>query len=116
MESKIKALREQVEQTLCAVQTKEELSAFWQQFLSKKGSIQGLMKNLGSVPAEERPAVGKVINEFKAQVSAKYDEMGQSWRRWSWRDSTRASRWISPCPPKSVLPAPCTRSPSPKIR
>ena len=75
MESKIKALREQVEQTLHAVQTKEELSAFWQQFLSKKGSIQGLMKNLGSVPAEDRPAVGKVINEFKSQVSAMYDEM-----------------------------------------
>lgn len=75
MESKIKALREQVDSALRSVQSKEELSAFWQQFLSKKGSIPGLMKGLGAVSAEDRPAVGKIINEFKNQVSAMYDEM-----------------------------------------
>lgn len=75
METKIKELREQVNAAISAVHSKEELAAFWQQFLSKKGSIQGLMKNLGSVSAEERPAVGKLINEFKSQVSYIYEEI-----------------------------------------
>ncbi|MCQ2770222.1 MAG: phenylalanine--tRNA ligase subunit alpha [Clostridia bacterium] len=75
MQAKIKALREQVESTIGSVHTKEELSAFWQQFLSKKGSIQDLMKGLGSVSAEERPTIGKLINEFKNEVNAKYEAL-----------------------------------------
>lgn len=77
MESKIKALREQVNSAISSVHSKEELSAFWQQFLSKKGRIPELMKNLGSVPSEERPAVGKLINEFKNQVSALYEDIAK---------------------------------------
>ncbi len=77
METKLKALREQVEAAISSVQSKEELSAFWQQFLSKKGRIQDLMKVLGTVPKEERPAMGKLINEFKEQVSARYEEAAQ---------------------------------------
>ena len=77
MEQKIKALREQVEAAIGSVHSKEELSAFWQQFLSKKGSIPSLMKGLGAVSKEERPAMGKVINEFKDQVTARYEEVAQ---------------------------------------
>ena len=75
MEQKIKSLREQVETAINAVNSKEELSAFWQQYLSKKGSIPSLMKGLGAVAKEDRPAMGKLINEFKDQVQARYDEL-----------------------------------------
>ena len=44
MEQKIKALREQMEERLGQIDTKEKLSAFWQDFLGKKGSIAELMK------------------------------------------------------------------------
>ena len=60
---------------LGSVQSKEQLGEFWQSFLGKKGSIADLMKGLGSVPKEERPNVGKTINEFKNQVEARYQEM-----------------------------------------
>ena len=66
MEAKINALKEQMEISLGAVQSQEELAEFWQAYLGKKGSIAGLMKELGKVSAEERPAMGKVINQFKA--------------------------------------------------
>ena len=75
MEEKIKALKEQMEAALGSVQSKEQLGEFWQSFLGKKGSIADLMKGLGSVPKEERPNVGKTINEFKNQVEARYQEM-----------------------------------------
>ena len=75
MEEKIKALKEQMEAALGSVESKEQLGEFWQNFLGKKGSIADLMKGLGSVPKEERPTVGKAINEFKNQVEARYQEM-----------------------------------------
>ncbi len=74
MESKIKDMRAQVAEAIDRVGSKEELDAFWQQFLSKKGRVQELMKSLGGVAPEERPAMGKLINEFKAQVTAAYEE------------------------------------------
>lgn len=75
MEEKIKALKEQMEAALGSVESKEQLGEFWQNFLGKKGSIADLMKGLGSVPKEERPNVGKKINEFKGQVEVRYQEM-----------------------------------------
>ena len=75
MEEKIKALKEQMEAALGSVDSKEQLAEFWQNFLGKKGSIADLMKGLGSVPKEERPNVGKTINEFKNQVEARYQKM-----------------------------------------
>ena len=75
MEEKIKALREQMEAALGSVESKEQLGEFWQNFLGKKGSIADLMKGLGSVPKEERPNVGKTINEFKNEAEARYQEM-----------------------------------------
>ncbi len=72
MEEKIRNLREQMEQRLSQIDSKEKLSAFWQDFLGKKGSIAELMKGLGAVSKEERPTMGKVINEFKTLAEEKY--------------------------------------------
>ncbi|MBP3854437.1 MAG: phenylalanine--tRNA ligase subunit alpha [Ruminiclostridium sp.] len=77
MEEIIRALREQLDAALANVRSKEELSEFWQTFMSKKGKISDLMKNLGKVSKEERPAVGKLINEFKEAAEAKYREVEQ---------------------------------------
>lgn len=43
-------------------------------FLGKKGAITGLLKNLGTLPAEARPAAGAKINEVKQQVQLLIDE------------------------------------------
>ena len=72
MEQKIRELREQMEARLSQVDSREKLSDFWQEFLGKKGSVAGLMKNLGTVSKEERPSVGKLINEFKNQAEELY--------------------------------------------
>ncbi len=77
MVSKIKVLREQMEATLDEIRSKSELDEFWQRYLSKKGTIPSLMKELGSVAKEDRPAMGKVINEFKGYAEARYQEARQ---------------------------------------
>ena len=75
MEQRIKALQEQMEQKISQIDTKEKLAAFWQEFLGKKGAIADLMKGLGAVAKEDRPAMGKVINEFKVLVEEKYQAL-----------------------------------------
>ncbi len=75
MEEKIKELRAAIEQAGAAVTNETELSAFWQQFLSKNGAVAGLTKSLRDVPKEERPAVGKTINEFKNWAEAQYQAL-----------------------------------------
>ena len=77
MEERIRALREQMEQRLSQVDSKEKLAGFWQDFLGKKGSIADLMKGLGAVAKEDRPAMGKVINEFKAFAEKQYEAMSE---------------------------------------
>ncbi|MCD7884601.1 MAG: phenylalanine--tRNA ligase subunit alpha [Lachnospiraceae bacterium] len=74
MEIKIKALREQMESGLDSIRSKKDLDEFWQAFLGKKGAVTALMKDLGQVPKEERPATGRVINEFKRYAETRYQE------------------------------------------
>ena len=81
MEQRIKALREKMEEQLSRIQNREQLSAFWQEFLGKKGSVAELMKGLGAVSKEDRPVMGKVINEFKTQVEQKYKESSERLER-----------------------------------
>ena len=77
MEQRIQALRKQMEERLSQIDSREKLSAFWQDFLGKKGNIAELMKGLGAVAKEERPAMGKVINEFKVQAEERYREYSE---------------------------------------
>ena len=77
MEQRIKDLRNQMEEKLSRVDSREKLSDFWQEFLGKKGSVAELMKGLGAVAKEDRPAMGKVINDFKVQTEARYKEYSE---------------------------------------
>lgn len=73
MQAMIDELAKQAEESLGQVSSKETLATFWQEYLSKNGKIPALMKNLRSVAPEERPAMGKIINELKTKVQAEYD-------------------------------------------
>jgi len=42
-------------------------------FLGRKGELPALMKELGSVSAEERPSAGKAINDLKRSVQARVE-------------------------------------------
>ena len=77
MEKNIEALRAQMEQGLSQVDSRDKLAAFWQEYLGKKGSVAGLMKGLGAVAKEDRPAMGKVINDFKTLVEERYRGMSE---------------------------------------
>ena len=77
MEEKIKELRAAIERASADVTDKARLSDFWQKYLSKNGEVAGLTKSLRDVPKEDRPAVGKTINEFKQWAEAQYQALSE---------------------------------------
>ena len=103
MQNVINELSAKVEQSLATVNSSETLSAFWQEYLSKNGKVTGLMKELRNVPAAERPAAGKLINEFKQQVQAKYDEAAQKVSR-AEMDARNAAETVDITMPAKIRP------------
>lgn len=103
MQNVINELSAKVEQSLAAVNSSETLSAFWQEYLSKNGKVTGLMKELRNVSAAERPAAGKIINEFKQQVQARYDEAAQKVSR-AEMDARNAAETVDITMPAKIRP------------
>lgn len=78
MQQSINELRQQFLQDLDQVKSTADLEQIKVKFLGKKGPIQNLMKLLRDVSAEERPAVGKQINDLKDFLASRCDEIEQS--------------------------------------
>ncbi len=74
MEEKIRELKAQIEEKTGSVPGIEERKEIRINSLSNNGAFPALMKQLGSLSKEERPAVGKLINEFKAWATERFDE------------------------------------------
>lgn len=77
MRQNIENLKQQFDSELQAAATVADIEALKVKYLGKKGPIQDLMKALRDVPAEERPATGKVINDLKEHIAKLIDEVHQ---------------------------------------
>ena len=74
MKEKVDALRERFHAQLEEVKDPQKLEDLRLAFMSKKGSIQELMKDLAQIPNEQKKEAGQMINTFKQEVSQKFDE------------------------------------------
>ncbi|MBI5230908.1 MAG: phenylalanine--tRNA ligase subunit alpha [Coriobacteriales bacterium] len=64
------------DEALAAIEQAGDLAALDDvrvKFLGKKGSLTQILRGLGALPADERPAVGKVSNEVRAALEAAID-------------------------------------------
>ena len=57
-------------QSFAAIEDAAELENAKARYLGKEGSLTGLLKGLGKLSAEERPAAGARINQVKQQIEA----------------------------------------------
>jgi phenylalanyl-tRNA synthetase alpha chain len=64
---------QQAEEELAAVGNPAQLEQFRIKFLGVKGSIKGLMKLLGQIPKDQKPAIGQKINALQDHVSAAFE-------------------------------------------
>ncbi len=73
MQSTLNALVAKASTELPALKTRPEFEAAKARFVGPNGELTALMKQMGAVPKEERPAMGKLINETKAQIQVLLD-------------------------------------------
>jgi len=62
-------LREAALAEIAAAENDEALAAVRQKYLGRKGSLSAILRGLGQLPPEERPAMGALANEVTALVT-----------------------------------------------
>ncbi len=72
LEETITAIRSDAEQDLCLCTQAKEVDALKVKYLGKKGRVQGLMPLLKDLPNEQRPQLGKLINDLKATLEEQF--------------------------------------------
>lgn len=73
--SQISLMKEEVESKLTGLSNPADVKSFKVQYLGKKGLVTELLKQLGSLSSEDRPVVGKEINQLKVYVDTNCSEL-----------------------------------------
>ena len=68
MQTKINELLAEARKQLEELRDAQELESFKVRMLGKKGRMTELLRGMGALPAEERPAFGKLVNEARAEI------------------------------------------------
>lgn len=70
----LKIIQEQAAQSLAAVSDPRLLEELRVRYLGKKGELTAILKQMGSLSAEERPKVGQLANEVRAAIEQLIDQ------------------------------------------
>lgn len=68
MEQQLSALRQEAIAELNQADCLEALNDLRIKYLGKKGSLTGVLRGLGGLSPEERPKIGQVVNEIRAEL------------------------------------------------
>lgn len=80
MKEKLQALREQAMRELGDLHALKELEDFRVRYMGKKGELTGLLRGMGALPAEERPAMGQLVNELRSRLETAVEERASAIR------------------------------------
>jgi len=78
MEQALEQLHEEALGTLEQVSDSDQLESFRIKYLGRNGLIGTLMRQLGTVAAEDRPRLGKLANEAKSNLEELFSDKQQS--------------------------------------
>ncbi len=75
LELKVRALKD-----IESITNKEEMDRLRQYYLGRKGALTSLLKGLAQLSEEERPVIGKIANQIKAEISEKLQPALESFK------------------------------------
>ncbi|MFP4165786.1 MAG: phenylalanine--tRNA ligase subunit alpha [Opitutales bacterium] len=75
MQEKLQAIVEEVREAAPAISTRAEFETFKARISGPKGSLTEIMKGMNAVPKEERPEMGRRINEAKSAINEIFSEV-----------------------------------------
>ena len=73
MQEELSTLVARAASELPQVRTRPEFEAAKARYVGPNGDLTRLMKQMGAVPKEERPAAGRAVNEAKARLQEQFD-------------------------------------------
>ena len=74
MRDTLESLRRSAAGAIAACASLEELDALRVKYLGKKGELTAILKMMGKLSPEERPVMGQLANEVRAQVERALEE------------------------------------------
>ena len=70
MNNQLNQIRERVLAELAEIREAQPLEQLRVSVLGKKGELTGILRGMGKLPPEERPIVGQLVNEVRAELEA----------------------------------------------
>src|SRR5947209_6652563 len=87
----LEILHREAEAALAEANSSETTQAWHSEYLGRKGSLTGILRNLGTLAPEERPLVGKVANEIKVALEQALQERQAADRKSTRLNSSHAN-------------------------
>ena len=76
MKEQLATIRSEALAAFAQAGSSAELDALRVKYLGKKGELTAVLKQMGKLPAEERPAMGQLANEVRAALEAEPEAKG----------------------------------------
>ncbi|MCL5020343.1 MAG: phenylalanine--tRNA ligase subunit alpha [Bacteroidetes bacterium] len=73
MSDEIQKLKEEATTSAAGIRTTDDAENFRLQYLSRKGAVARLFDKLKEIPNEEKPAVGKSLNELRNFIESEFE-------------------------------------------
>ena len=75
MQAELSAIISEVKSASASMCARAEFEAFKATIQGPKGRLTAVMKMMGQIPKEEKPAMGQLINQAKNAVQAEFDQV-----------------------------------------
>ncbi|MEO6026131.1 MAG: phenylalanine--tRNA ligase subunit alpha [Candidatus Binatia bacterium] len=79
MKATLDALGVEIDEALDACRSDDDLERIRIAYLGRKGRLTEVMRGVGVLPAEERPAVGELVNQLKRRVDEHIGALRDRW-------------------------------------
>jgi len=99
----IKMIRSEFDQSLENVSDTSEIADLKVRFLGKKGKVTSLLRLLGGLPADERPAAGNAVNELRKNIEKIIHETTLSLRNEEFHEKELAEHIDVTLPPRGRI-------------
>ena len=76
MEQQLKELRESAVIELAKADSLDMLNDLRVKYVGKKGSLTSILRGMGALSAEERPRIGQIVNEIRAELEGVIEAKG----------------------------------------
>ena len=112
MKAQLEAIEKKAFEELTAAQDLKDLDAVRVKYLGKKGELTAILKQMGKLSAEERPVIGQLANQVRAQIEERLEETKTNLEAHILISALQPRHWMLPCRANAAFWAKNIQSPS----